>query len=370
MISNSLISKTVGSIEALDVPHSLAMNTAAQRQIKLTKPAGSLGKLELLAIRIAGITGNKSPILNNKIIYVAAGEHGVTDENISAYPKTVTPQMVSNFLSGGAAINILARQLGIGLLIVNAGVSGDFNHHEMLIDLGIATRTSNIRTGPAMTNALASDIVSRGIELVSSRHLEEHIDIIGLGEMGIGNSTSASAVISASSKIDPIHTTGLVTGLDDAGYQRKIEVIRDAIKINHSVLNKTYDDPVEKSISYLAAIGGHEIAALMGIALGAAANRIPIVADGLISTAAILLAQIAQPKLAKFIIPSHTSTEPGHSIALDSMKLGQPLFDLEMRLGEGTGAALGIGLCDLACHLLNDMSTFDEADVDKSNQSM
>ena len=369
MTANSIIVETVRAIEGLEVPYDAALNSAKQRQTQLTKPVGSLGKLELLALRVVGITGNMSPVLKNKIIYIAAGEHGVTDENISAYPQTVTPQMVSNFLSGGAAINVLANQLGIGVLVVNAGVYGDFAPHHMLIDLGIPTRTANIRTGPAMTNDVAAEIVSKGIELISSRHLDEHIDIVGLGEMGIGNSTSASAIISANSKLDPMYTTGIGTGLDEAGHQRKIQVIRDALEINQTVLNKIYTDPIEKSISYLAAVGGHEIAALTGIALGAAANRIPIVADGLISTAAILLAQIAQPKLANFVIPSHSSTEPGHSIALDSMQLDHPLLDLEMRLGEGTGAALAIGFCDLACHLLNDMSTFDEAEVDQSNQS-
>ena len=338
-----------------------AMAEAQSRQDSLTKPPGSMGRLEDLSIQLAGIQGKSIPQFNHKAIVTMAGDHGVVAENIGNWPQEVTAQMVYNFLRGGAGINVLGRQVGVRIIIVDMGVATDLKPAPQLLSRKIGFGTRNMSTGPAMDAGQAVKAIETGIEIVATE-VAKGLDIVGTGDMGIGNTTVSSAVYAAMTGKSVADVTGRGTGIDDTQLAHKIEVIEKALVVNQP-------DPAQP-LDVLAKVGGFEIGGLAGVMLGAAAHRIPVVIDGFISGAAALIAVALAPGVRDFIIPAHVSAEAGHRGLLEYLGLN-PLLDLNMRLGEGTGAALGIYLAETAARLLAEMATFSEAGVsegdDKSN---
>ena len=344
------IKNTISQIEPLDEN---AMEAAKERQDSLTKPRGSLGILEDLSIRIAGITGNPAPKIKEKVIITMAGDHGVTDEGVSAYPKEVTPQMVLNFLGGGAGINVLAKHVGARVVVVDIGVAADIPAHPDLISKKIASGTKNMTKGPAMTLEEAEKSIEAGIEIFEDE-LKKGADIVGTGDMGIGNTTPGSAIAAAFTGEDVGKVTGRGTGVDDSTFENKIKIIETAFEVN----KPDPGDPMD----VLSKVGGFEIGGLAGVILAGAKNRVPVVVDGFISGAAALIATELAPQAKGYIIASHRSAEAGHRTMLEYMEL-VPLFDLNLRLGEGTGAALGISLAEASVNILSEMATFGEAGV-------
>lgn len=330
-----------------------AMDAARQRQDDLTKPRGSLGKLEELSIHIAGMTGKKFPEINQKVILTMAGDHGVVDEGVSAYPADVTYQMVMNFLGGGAAINVFAKHINARVVTVDMGVAGDFADLPGLLKVKIAPGTNNIARGPAMSRRQAEQALQAGAEIAAEEH-DKGMDILATGDMGIGNTTPSAAIASVLTGRDPEEIAGRGTGVDDQGLERKIIAVEKAIQANQP-------DPKD-SIDLLSKVGGFEIGGLTGAILYAAANQIPVVIDGFISTAAAMLAVNLSARVKPFLISAHRSQERGHQLMLDWLELS-PLLDLGMRLGEGTGAALAISLVEASCKILSGMATFSEAGV-------
>ncbi len=328
---------------------------AQDRLDSLTKPAGSLGMLEKLAVQVSAITNTLHPSMQNKTIFTMAGDHGVVDEGVSAYPREVTPQMVYNFLSGGAGINVLARHVGAKVIVVDAGIASDVKDAPDLIIKKIAYGTANMTKGPAMTREQAISSILCGIEVIE-QFRESGLDIVGTGDMGIGNTTPASAITAFICGQKPKDVTGYGTGIDERGFKNKVLAIVKAIEVN--------DPDARDGIDILSKIGGFEIGAIAGLILGAAANHIPVVIDGFISGAAALIAYTIEPLSKDYMIASHLSVEKGHKIMLEKIGLC-PLLSLDMRLGEGTGAALGISLVDAAMKILNEMATFDQAGVAK-----
>jgi nicotinate-nucleotide--dimethylbenzimidazole phosphoribosyltransferase len=327
-----------------------AMARARERQAILTKPAGALGVLEALSVQLAGMTGRLDWLPSRRAVIVFAGDHGVVAHKVSAYPQVVTQQMVLNFLGGGAAVNVLARQMNARVVVVDAGVAGDFDDHPDLVRGKIAPGTADITRGAAMTLQQAEQSIQLGIDVVS-HEIERGLDIVAVGEMGIGNTTSASAIIAAITGQPVADVTGRGTGLDDEALQHKVQVIEEALRVNSPASHDT-----------LAKIGGFEIGAMAGTMLGAASKRVPILVDGLISTAAALIAAQVQPNVRDYLIAGHQSVERGHGIALSWLGL-RPLLDLDMRLGEGTGAVLAISLIEAAMRTLQEMATFGSAGV-------
>ncbi|MGB9639828.1 MAG: nicotinate-nucleotide--dimethylbenzimidazole phosphoribosyltransferase [Anaerolineales bacterium] len=337
-----------------------AENAARSRQQELTKPRGSLGKLEHLSIQIAGITANPSPRLDQKVVFVMAGDHGVASEGVSAYPPEVTAQMMLNFLHGGAAINVLARHVGAKVVIVDMGVAVDLPHHPDLVVKKIGRATHNITLEAAMTRAQAIQAILAGAELARSE-IEHGAKAIATGEMGIGN-TTPSAAIMAALKAAPLEIcVGRGTGLDDEGLKRKRNVVEQALRVNQP-------NPRD-GLDVLSKLGGFEIAGLVGVILGGASMRVPVVLDGFITGAAAMVAVTLQPRVRHFLIASHCSKEQGHPKMLEWLSLN-PLLDLDLRLGEGSGAVLGLFILDAACKILSEMATFSEAGVsDKDDLS-
>lgn len=331
------------------------MSAAAERQSRLTKPAGSLGRLESLGVQLAGITGVARPRFARRTIVVAAADHGVAAEGVSAYPASVTAQMVLNFLAGGAAINVLADNAGARLMVVDAGVDADLPAHVRMRRFKLARATRNFLRQPAMWEGHARQIVAAGIRLMEELAGAGET-LVALGEMGIGNTTAAAAIVAAALGVDPAAVTGRGTLIDDRQLARKIEVIREAIE-------RHQPDPHD-GLRLLETVGGYEIGFLTGCCLGAAAHRIPILLDGYISGAAALVAERLSPLLRGYLIASHRSVEPGHALLLEHLGLA-PLLDLELRLGEGSGAALAMPLVVAAARLLDEMATFGEAGVDQ-----
>jgi nicotinate-nucleotide--dimethylbenzimidazole phosphoribosyltransferase len=330
---------------------------AVRRLNSLTKPLGSLGRLEEIAARVVAIREELRPDCSNKVIFTMAADHGVTDEGVSAYPKAVTRQMVLNFLSGGAAINVLCRHLGIDVTVVDIGVEGDTSELPDLVKKKVAHGTRNMARGPAMKAAEMYRALEVGIELANDAADSGRM-LIGTGEMGIGNTTAASAITAVLTGMPVAQVTGPGTGLDQAGIRHKVEVIERAIALNHP-------DPSDP-LQVLQAVGGLEIAGLTGLILGGAARRIPVVVDGFISTAAAAIACALQPRVRDFVFAAHRSSEPGHQALLNF--IGQAsLLDLQMRLGEGTGAALCMVLIESATKLLNEMATFSSAGVSEAS---
>lgn len=330
-----------------------SMAKAQERLDSLTKPAGSLGKLEELAIQVCGVTGKEEPLLQDKVIFTLASDHGVTEEGVSAYPREVTAQMVSNFLCGKAGINVLASHVGARVRVVDMGVASNIAPDERLTVRKINYGTKNMSKGPAMSREEAVRSISAGMEVFEDE-LKKGVDIAGTGDMGIGNTTPSSAMAASFIGLPVECVTGRGAGLDDAGLKGKVEVIKRSIAVNRP-------DPADP-IDVLSKVGGFEIGGLAGIILAAAANRVPVVIDGFISGAAALLAYRIEPRVRDYMIASHESVERGHRAMLEHMGL-KPLLDLDLRLGEGTGAALGIWLSEAAVKLFTRMATFKSAGV-------
>lgn len=330
-----------------------AMAAAEARQARLTKPAGSLGRLEDLSIRVAGMTGRLDPPLGAAVVFTLAADHGVTAEGTSAYPREVTAQMVLNFLRGGAAINVLAREVGARVIVADLGVDADLPTHPELHAMKVRRGTGNIAREPAMTTGEAEQAIETGRRLVA----EQELDIALTGDMGIGNTTASAALVCALTGLDPVVTVGRGTGVDDAGLQRKVAAVRSALALHSQAI-------AHGPLDALASVGGLEIGGLAGVILAAAERRKPVLIDGFISGAAALLAVAIDPAARGFLIASHRSRELGHGAVLESLDL-PPLLDLDLRLGEGTGAALALPIVRAAMRLLNEMATFDEAGVSK-----
>ena len=329
------------------------MNSARARQDTLTKPQGSLGRLEELSIKLAGIQGKPIPQIRHKAVITMAGDHGVVAEGVGNWPQEVTAQMIYNFLRGGAGINVLARQVGARVVVVDMGVAADLEPHPQLISRKVARGTQNMFLRPAMTLQQAVTAIETGIEVVGGE-VAKGFDIVGTGDMGIGNTTSSSAICAAMTGEAVAKVTGRGTGISDEQLAHKIEVVKRALAVNRP-------DP-KQPLDVLAKIGGFEIGGLVGVMLAAAAYRIPIVLDGFISGAAALIAVALAPRLRDFLIAAHVSAEAGHKVLLRHLRL-KPLLNLGMRLGEGTGAVLGIFLAEAAARTLAEMSTFAEAGV-------
>ncbi len=330
-----------------------AMDEARKRQDNLTKPQGSLGQFEALSIQVAGMKGNPRPRITHKVIFTLAADHGVTKEGVSAYPSEVTPQMVYNFLRGGAAINVLARHIGARVVIADLGVASVLKPHPDLKAKKVAMGTQDMAKGPAMSKEEAIRSIEAGMELVEEE-LPKGMDILGTGDMGIGNTTASSAITAALTGADVAVITGRGTGVDDKGWEKKVKVIQQALKLNRP-------DPKD-AIDVLAKVGGLEIGGIAGVILAGAKHRIPVVLDGFISGAAALIAASLSPQVKPFLIASHQSVEEGHRFILDHLGL-KPLLNLGLRLGEGTGAALGISLAEASLKILDEMATFSEAGV-------
>ena len=319
----------------------------------LTKPPRSLGRLEELAARIALVQGTDHPQASPAAVVLCAGDHGVVEEGVSAWPAEVTWQMVANFVSGGAAINQIARQVGAELVLVDVGVLGDTSGLEGVVQAKVRAGTRNLAREAAMTREEAAEAFMAGAR-VAQRLASEGVRVIATGEMGIGNSTVASALVAALSGVPVEQVIGRGTGVDDAALARKTAVVKRALAVHPTMP----DDP----LGTLAAFGGLEIAAMAGVFVGGAAAGACVVSDGFISSAAALAAVRLCPACAAFVFPSHLSREPGHRVALVSLGL-EPYLDLRMALGEGTGAALGLGVMGAACAMMSGMATFAEAGV-------
>lgn len=350
------LKKIVSGIKSIDKKFT---DVIQDRLDNLTKPQGSLGRLEDLAKQICGITGKERPILGNKVIFTFAADHGVTEEGVSVYPKEVTCQMVYNFLSGGAGINVLANHVGAKVVVVDIGVAGDLKPNRRLVVKKINYGTKNMAKGPAMSREEALNSIYAGIE-VFEKEFERGIDIAGTGDMGIGNTTASSAITAVFTKMPIREITGRGTGLNDKGLEKKIMIIEKVLSVNKP-------DPSD-AIDVLSKVGGFEIGGLAGIILAAASKRVPVVIDGFISGAAALVAFHIEPKVKDYMIAAHKSVEGGHKVILEHIGL-KPLFDLNLRLGEGTGGALGISIAEAAVKILTQMATFKDAKVSTSSSS-
>jgi nicotinate-nucleotide--dimethylbenzimidazole phosphoribosyltransferase len=350
----SLLETTVNKIGALDEE---VIQSIRQHHNNLTKPPGSLGVLEDIAAQIGGITGEKFPDVAKKAVVVMAADHGVAVAGVSAYPPEVTPQMVLNFAHGGAAINVLARHAGANVIVVDVGVAANVDHPQVL-SRKIRPGTANMADGPALTQDEAIRAIETGIEIAEDL-IKQGYQCLATGEMGIGNTTAASAIMAAFLEIPVSEVTGRGTGLDDQAMVRKIQVIEKALAINQP----NHEEPLD----VLAKVGGLEIAALAGLILGCAAHRTPIVIDGFISSAAALAAGKIAPKSLNFMIASHCSAEMAHRKLLNYLKL-KPILELEMRLGEGTGAVLAFHLIEAALKIIKEMATFEGAGVSRQDE--
>lgn len=341
---------TITQVGALDASISEA---ARRHQQLLTKPLGSLGRLEELSIQLAGITGSMRPPLRPCHVLVCAGDHGVTAEGVSAYPSEVTAQMVHNFLAGGAAVNVLARLFGAEVTVVDVGVKSDLPPHAQLAAAKIRPGTQNFNHEPAMERHEATASIETGIA-VARAAVERGARVLITGDMGIGNTTASAAIAAVLTDLPVVDVTGLGAGVGREGWRQKIDVIERALALHMPDPN----DPID----VLSKVGGLEIGAIAGIVLAAAATRTPVIIDGVISTAGAALAVALCPAAKAFIIPGHQSQEPGHHALLEHMDL-RPLMNLDMRLGEGTGALLALPLLDAAVATLNEMATFDGAGI-------
>lgn len=338
-------------------PDNALLALARARLDRLTKPVGSLGRLEELAVQYARITDEVKPNVPRGVIFTFAADHGVVSEGVSAYPQEVTPQMVLNFLRGGAGVNVLARHAGVEVRVVDIGVAHDFGNVPELIHKKIMPGTKNLLTEPAMSRQQAEQAIMVGVELATDA-AREGIGLIGTGDMGIGNTTASAAITAVITGRSVSEVTGRGTGIDDEAHARKVQVIERALAL--------HQPSREDAIDVLSKVGGLEIAGLTGLILGAAASRVPVVLDGFIAGAAALIAAGLQPRCRDYMIASHRSVERGHQVMLDYLGL-KPLLDLDLRLGEGTGACLGMSLVYAAIKIMTEMATFGEAGVSERN---
>ena len=346
----SRLDETIAKINPLD-PDLLAK--AQDRLDNLTKPPGSLGRLEELARQAVGITGDLTPRVKPQLVVTFAGDHGVVAEGVSAFPQEVTGQMVLNILAGGAGINVLSRHVGADVWLVDVGMAEELSSAQGLIQRNVARGTANMAVGPAMTREQAVQSIEVGIEM-AQRAREKGYRALATGEMGIGNTTPASAIAAVYSGLPTLDVTGRGTGLDDEGLSHKAKVIAEAIEVNKP--DKT------DALDVLAKVGGLELGAIAGLCLGGASLRMPVLVDGVISTAGALIAGEICPTAREYMVIAHKSVEIGHQAMIKHMGK-KPLLDLDFRLGEGTGAALGLGLLDASIKVLTEMATFESAGV-------
>lgn len=329
---------------------------ARERLDKMAIPRGSLGRLEEFAQRIVAITGTLNPEIKKKAVAIFAGDHGVVEEGVSAFAQDVTMQMVYNFIRGGAGINVLSRHVGVDVMVVDIGVAGDLKPHKGLLLKKIAQGTKNMTRVPAMSREEALRALFIGIDIAHDLKFQK-VDIIGTGDMGIGNTTASSAITAVLTGRDVEEVTGRGTGINDEMLTNKINVIKKSIHLNSP-------DPTDP-IDVLAKVGGFEIAGIAGLIIGAASHQIPVVIDGFISTAAALVAVSLKSVINDYIFAAHKSQEHGHEVLLEWLKQ-RPILDLSMRLGEGTGAVLGISLIESGVKILREVLTFEEAGVKKA----
>lgn len=345
MNSAAVVAEAVAAIRPADDEARLAAHLAFDAK---AKPPGSLGRLEELAFRIAATRRTATPEPLRPAVVVCAADHGVADEGVSAYPQAVTAAMVAAFASGGAAVSVLARQAGARLVVADLGVRTPTTHPSVL-DRRIAPGTANAALGPAMSHAQAEQAVANGISMVDDL-LRDGVTLLAVGEMGIANTTAASALVAGLLGVDPVTVCGRGTGIDDAGLAHKVDVVRRMLAVNRI----SADDPM----AALAAVGGFEIGALTGLVLGAAADQVPVVLDGFITSAAALIAARMAPASVDAMIAAHRSAEPGHVVVLDALGL-EPLLTLDMRLGEASGAVLALPVVAASVALLRDMATLE-----------
>lgn len=347
----SLLDTTIAKIRPADAASAAA---ARERQDSLTKPRGSLGRLEELSVRIAGMTGTARPRLGPGAVFVMAGDHGVCAEGVSAFPPEVTPQMVLNFLAGGAGINVLARKAGARVVVGDIGVAAELAPAPGLYLRKVRPGTGNMARESAMSRDEARRAVEAGIEIFEAEYAREPFGIAATGDMGIGNTTPSTAIAAVLAALEPKAIIGRGTGVDDSGLARKLGAVERALALHRP-------DPAD-GLGVLAAVGGLEIGAIAGVILAAAARGMPVLVDGYISGAGALVARALAPRAVDYMIASHASADSGHRGMLASLGL-EPILDLGLRLGEGTGAALAMMLCDAACRVLDEMATFGEAGV-------
>jgi len=354
----SLLERTIEKIYPQD---SSSRDAAKTRLDNLAIPHWALGDLMDLAIDLAGMMKTVRPQVERKAIVTMAGDHGVVVENISKYPSEVTPQMVYNFVAGGAGINALAAQAGAEIFVVDMGVAADLKEladNNRIINKKVGLGTDNIAVGPAMSKAMARRAVESGIDIANE--LSERFDVFGTGDMGIGNTTPSTAIAAVCTGKNVADLTGRGTGLDDQQVQHKVSVIERALAVNKP------DN--RDGLDILAKVGGFEIGGLAGLILGAAANNKPVVIDGFISTAAALIAFKIEPFVRDYLVFSHRSVEPGHKAMQETLGCKKPLLDLNFRLGEGTGAAVAMNLVEGAVAILTKVATFEEASVAQADK--
>ncbi len=351
----NLLEKTVAQIVASDQN---AREKAKARLDKLTMPHWALGRLMDLAVDLAGMTGQSPPPVSRKTVVTMAGDHGVTTEGVSLFPAEVTPQMIFNFVNGGAGVNAIAGLSGARVVVVDMGVNADLKTLDgKIMNRKIGMGTANIAKGPAMSRDDAIRSITAGIKV--AQELANDTDIFGTGDMGIGNTTPSSAIIATITGENPATVTGRGTGLDDDQLKKKIGVIKNILDVNRPDKNDGVD--------ILAKVGGFEIGGIAGLILGAASLKKPVLIDGFISTAAALIAKTIAPQSLDYMIASHLSVEPGHTAMLETLGK-KPLLDMNMRLGEGTGSALAMLVVDAAVAVLTEVATFEEAAVSSADK--
>jgi len=348
--SAELLATTVGSIGALDAQ---AMEAARARQANLTKPAGSLGVLEEVSVVLCGISGTCPPSYPDEVVVaVFAGDHGVVASGVTPWPQEVTTGMVENFRAGGAAVNVLASEAGGNVVVIDIGVASEIKEDDVVWVRKVRPGTDDLSLGPAMSRADALDAIGVGIR-VAEDLVAQGYDAVATGDMGIGNTTPSACLIAALTGQPASAITGRGTGIDDAMLAHKTQVVADAVA-------RLADDA--DPVDILAEVGGLEHAGIVGLILGAAARRVPIVLDGVISGSAALVAQRLAPYAVSYCFAGHRSVEPGHAAALAQLGL-RPLVDLDLRLGEGSGAALAFPLIRASAAVLRDMATFESAGI-------
>lgn len=350
-----LLNETINSIKKPDIEIEKA---ALKRLADQARPAGSLGVLEPISVRLAGIAGTLDVKLDQKIIVICAGDHGVVEEGVSLFPQEVTSQMVYNFVNGGASISVLAKHAGAEVVVADLGVNFDFEKDLPLFHKKIGKGTKNFVRGPAMNREEAVAAIEAGISIVDELTQKKKIDMLGTGDMGIGNTTPSTAIIAAFSGISLKELTGRGTGIGDDALKNKINVINKAININQP--------DSSDAIDVLSKVGGFEIGGLAGLVLGAAKHGIPVVCDGFISTAGALIACEIAPLAKKYLFASHKSVEAGHKFIYERLGI-EPLVDLQFRLGEGTGAAIAMELLDASTRILAEIKTFAEVGIENAN---
>lgn len=342
------------TIDAIRPPDATTAAAARERLRQQARPAGSLGILEDVGARLAGIFGTLDVRLEEKVVITCAGDHGICAEGVSLFPQDVTPQMVYNFLNGGASVNVLARHAGARVMVADLGVAADFDPGLPMFHKKVGRGTANFAVGPAMSRRQALRSIEAGIEIVAELVSQKALHLLGTGDMGIGNTSPSTAIIAVFSGRSVAEVTDRGTGIDDEGLRRKIAAIAKGLAVNRP-------DPGDP-LGVLEKVGGYEIGGIAGLIIGAAAHRVPVVCDGFISTAGALIACALAPAAREYLFASHLSVEAGHAAMLAHLGL-VPLFDLKFRLGEGTGAALAMELIDAATRVLADIRTFEEVAI-------